>query len=200
MTQEERAALARNLPRATALDLYRLEYVVRALYSKPTRALAIQVHLNMGVMVRFFNRNSGTFHSGRIVAMQDHTMTIDEPKLNMRPQNRKSRSSPSRGHRPASRTSSGPTSRSVTASPSMTATTYRSPERSTASIRRPLRPRRTTERAAGASRPRYVTTWSTSEVGGAPAVILSTSENLTRQAWGFGDGYGAGTIAWPVVS
>lgn len=84
MTPEELAVLVRNLPQATALDLYRLEYVVRALYSEPKRALAIRVHLHMGMAVRFFSRNTGTFHSGRIVAMQDRTLTIDEPALNLR--------------------------------------------------------------------------------------------------------------------
>jgi hypothetical protein len=34
--------------------------------------------------VRFFGRNSGAFHCGRIVAMTDHAVTIDEPTLNLR--------------------------------------------------------------------------------------------------------------------
>lgn len=84
MTAEELAVLVRNLPQAESLDLYRLEYVIRSLYSEPRRALAIRIHLHLGMMVRFFGRNTGAFHSGRIVAMNDHGVTIDEPALNLR--------------------------------------------------------------------------------------------------------------------
>ena len=84
MTAEELAVLVRNLPQAESLDLYRLEYVIRSLYSEPRRALATRIHLRPGMMVRFFGRNTGAFHSGRIVAMNDHGMTIDDPALNLR--------------------------------------------------------------------------------------------------------------------
>ena len=84
MTAEELAVLIRNLPQAQSLDLYRLEYVIRALYSEPKRILAIRIHLHLGMTVRFFGRNSGAFYSGRIVAMNDHGVTIDEPTLNLR--------------------------------------------------------------------------------------------------------------------
>ena len=84
MTAEELAVLVRNLPQAQALDLYRLEYAIRSLYSEPRRVLAIRIHLRLGMMVRFFGRNTGAFHSGRIVAMNDHGVTIDDPALNLR--------------------------------------------------------------------------------------------------------------------
>ena len=84
MTAEELAVLVRNLPQAESLDLYRLEYVLRSLYSESRRVLAIRIHLRLGMMVRFFGRNTGAFHSGRIVAMNDHGMTIDDPVLNLR--------------------------------------------------------------------------------------------------------------------
>ena len=84
MTAEELAVLVRNLPQAESLDLYRLEYAIRALYSEPRRALAIRIHLRLGMMVQFFGRNTGAFHSGRIVAMNDHGVTIDDPALNLR--------------------------------------------------------------------------------------------------------------------
>ncbi len=87
MTLEELAFLVRNLPQADTLELYRLEYVVRALYLESKRVLAIRVHLHLGMTVRFFGRNSGAFHSGRIVAMNDHGVTIDEPTLNLRHSN-----------------------------------------------------------------------------------------------------------------
>jgi len=84
MTAEELAVLVRNLPQAESLDLYRLEYVLRSLYSESRRVLAIRIHLRLGMMVRFFGRNTGAFHSGRIVAMNDHGMTIDDPAFNLR--------------------------------------------------------------------------------------------------------------------
>lgn len=84
MSAEELAVLVRNLPQAQSLDLYRLEYAIRSLYSEPRRVLATRVHLRLGMMVRFFGRNTGAFHSGRIVAMNDHGVTIEEPTLNLR--------------------------------------------------------------------------------------------------------------------
>ena len=84
MTAEELAVLVRNLPQAESLDLYRLEHAIRSLYCEPRRVLASRIPLRLGMMVRFFGRNTGTFHSGRIVSMNDHGMTIDDPALNLR--------------------------------------------------------------------------------------------------------------------
>lgn len=84
MTFEELAFLVRNLPQADALELVRLEYAVRALYLEPKRVLAIRVQLHLGMTARFFDRHSGAFHSGRIVAMNDRGVSIDEPTLNLR--------------------------------------------------------------------------------------------------------------------
>ena len=84
MTAEELAVLVRNLPQAESLDLYRLEYAIRSLYCESRRVLAIRIHLRLGMMVRFFGRNTGAFHSGRIVAMNDHGVTIDDPAFNLR--------------------------------------------------------------------------------------------------------------------
>ena len=84
MTAEELAVLVRNLPQAESLDLYRLEYAIRSLYCESRRVLAIRIHLRLGMMVRFFGRNTGAFHSGRIVAMNDQGMTIDDPAFNLR--------------------------------------------------------------------------------------------------------------------
>jgi len=150
MTAEELAVLVRNLPQAESLDLYRLEYVVRALYSEPKRAFAIRVHLRLGMMVRFFGRNSGTFYSGRIVAMNDHGMTIDEPTLNLRHRNvpyaaidLKTPAQPetevisSAPPQPATKIPTRSDFKVGDRSPSMTATTSPSPEPLDASTRRP---------------------------------------------------------------
>ena len=84
MTLEELAFLVRHLPEAETLELVRLEYVVRAVYLEPKRVLAIRVQLHLGMVVRFFDRHSGAFHSGRIVAINDRGVSIDEPTLNLR--------------------------------------------------------------------------------------------------------------------
>ena len=84
MTLEELAFLVRNLPQADTLELYRLEYVVRALHSEPQRALAIRVRLHLGMVVQFFDVNDGTFHSGRIVVLRDRGVTIDDLAFNLR--------------------------------------------------------------------------------------------------------------------
>ena len=87
MTTEELALLARNLPQAQSLDLYRLGQAIRMLYSEPKRVVAIRLHLHLGMMVRFLGSDANTFHTGRIVAMQDRGLTIDEPALNLRHSN-----------------------------------------------------------------------------------------------------------------
>ena len=84
MTLEELAFLVRNLPQADTLELYRMEYVVRALHSEPQRALAIRVRLHLGMVVQFFDVNDGAFHSGRIVVLRDHGVTIDDLARNLR--------------------------------------------------------------------------------------------------------------------
>ena len=87
MTAEELALLVRNLPQAQSLDLYRLGLAIRMLYSEPKRVVAIRMHLHLGMMVRFLGSDANTLRTGRIVAMHDHGMTIDEPALNLRHSN-----------------------------------------------------------------------------------------------------------------
>lgn len=87
MTADELALLVKHLPQAQSLDLYRLGCVIRMLYSEPRRAVAIRIHLHLGMMVRFLGRDASTFHTGRIVAMHDHGLTLDEPALNLRHSN-----------------------------------------------------------------------------------------------------------------
>lgn len=84
MGPEELAVLVRNLPQAESLDLYRLAYAIRALYSEPRRILAIRGKLHSGMVVRFFDTNDGAFRNGRIVVLRDRDMTIDEIGRNLR--------------------------------------------------------------------------------------------------------------------
>jgi hypothetical protein len=45
VSPEEFSKLVINLPQAETLDLYRLEYVVRALYSEPKRTIAARARI-----------------------------------------------------------------------------------------------------------------------------------------------------------
>ena len=84
MTNEELSILVRNLPQAESLDLYRLGYAIRALCNEPRRILAARGRLHAGMVVRFFDDIDGAFRIGRIVALRDRDMTIDETDRNMR--------------------------------------------------------------------------------------------------------------------
>jgi len=84
MTQEEFALIIRNLPQASSLDLYRLGHAIRALYSEPQRILAVRARLHAGMVVRFFDDIDGGFRNGRIVALRDRDMTVDETERNLR--------------------------------------------------------------------------------------------------------------------
>lgn len=84
MTKEELANLVRNLPQAESLDLYRLGHAIRALYSEPRRILTARTKLHAGMVVRFFDDIDGVFRNGRIVALRDRDMTIDETERNLR--------------------------------------------------------------------------------------------------------------------
>jgi len=72
------AKLAAALPQASSLDLYRLEWAIRRLHSEPKRIIAIRSRLNLGMTVRFFCAQDGAMHLGRVVALRDRDLTIDD--------------------------------------------------------------------------------------------------------------------------
>jgi hypothetical protein len=84
MTPEQLKVLIEALPQAQTLDLYRLEHAIRSMYNEPRRVVAIRSQLHLGMTVQFFDGLDGAFHSGRIVALRDQGMTIDEPARNLR--------------------------------------------------------------------------------------------------------------------
>jgi hypothetical protein len=49
VSPKEFSKLVVNLPQAETLDLYRLEYVVRALYSEPKRTMAARARIGLGI-------------------------------------------------------------------------------------------------------------------------------------------------------
>ena len=84
VSPEEFSKLVVNLPQAKTLDLYRLEYVVRALYSEPKRTMAARARINLGMTVEYFDSRDGDFHRGRITRTQDTGVTIDDPDRKLR--------------------------------------------------------------------------------------------------------------------
>jgi hypothetical protein len=73
----ELAKLVANLPQATSLDLYRIEVAVRMLRSEPQRILQVRRHLHLGMTVHFFGHDA-RMHTGKIVALRDRDLTIDD--------------------------------------------------------------------------------------------------------------------------
>ncbi len=84
MSPEEFSNLVVNLPQAETLDLYRLEYIIRALYSEPKRTLAARIKINLGMAVEYFDARDGTYRRGRIARTQDSGVTIDDADRKLR--------------------------------------------------------------------------------------------------------------------
>ncbi|HUP07526.1 MAG TPA: hypothetical protein VMU47_10265 [Caldimonas sp.] len=72
------AQLIANLPQASSLDLYRIEVAVRKLRDEPQRIIGVRQHLHLGMTVHFMNDRDAAMHTGRIVAMRDRDVTIDD--------------------------------------------------------------------------------------------------------------------------
>jgi hypothetical protein len=53
-------------------------------YNEPRRVVAIRSQLHLGMTVQFFDALDGAFHTGRIIALRDQGMTIEEPVRNLR--------------------------------------------------------------------------------------------------------------------
>ena len=76
----ELGKLIANLPQASSLDLYRIEVAVRKLRDEPNRIIGIRSRLHLGMTVHFMNAHDATMHTGRIVALRDRDVTIDDSK------------------------------------------------------------------------------------------------------------------------
>ena len=78
------AKLIANLPQASTVDLYRIEVAVRKLRSEPQRILEVRRHLHLGMTVHFMSEHDAAMHTGRIVAMRERDLTIDDANRNTR--------------------------------------------------------------------------------------------------------------------
>ncbi len=80
----ELARLIANLPQAKTLDLYRIEVAIRKLRSESRRILEVRKHLHLGMTVHFLSDYDASTHTGRIVALRDRDLTIDDANQNTR--------------------------------------------------------------------------------------------------------------------
>jgi hypothetical protein len=66
------------LNQASSLELFRLGTVIDKLLADPRRIIAIRQPLLIGQLVRFFNPQTGDLQDGRIRAMADRQVTIEQ--------------------------------------------------------------------------------------------------------------------------
>ncbi len=66
------------LNQASSLELFRLSTVIDRLLADPRRIIAIRQPLLLGQTVRFFNPQTGDLQDGRIRAMADRQVTIEQ--------------------------------------------------------------------------------------------------------------------------
>ena len=66
------------LHNASSLELFRLSMLIEKLLADPKRIIAIRKQLILGQMVRYFDFQKGVFQEGRITAMGDRQVTIQE--------------------------------------------------------------------------------------------------------------------------
>lgn len=78
------AKLIAELPQASSLDLYRIEVAVRKLRSEPQRILQVRRRLHLGMTVHFVSDQDAAMHTGKVVAMRDRDLTIDDTQQHTR--------------------------------------------------------------------------------------------------------------------
>lgn len=66
------------LHNASSLELFRLSMLIEKLLADPKRIVAIRKHLILGQAVRYFDFQNGEMKEGRITAMGDRQVTIQE--------------------------------------------------------------------------------------------------------------------------
>jgi len=65
---------------ASSLELFRLSMLIEKLLADPNRIIAIRKNLILGQAVRYFDFQTGELQDGRITAMGDRQVTIQEQR------------------------------------------------------------------------------------------------------------------------
>ena len=73
---EER--LLEALHRASSLELFRLSTLIERLLADPQRVIAIRKSLRLGQRIRFFDPLQGALNEGRITAMAERQVSIEQ--------------------------------------------------------------------------------------------------------------------------
>ena len=70
--------LIEALSNASSLELFELSNIIDRLLADPRRIVAIRNKLNLGKSVQFMDWRTGQMRSGKVVAMKDSQVTINE--------------------------------------------------------------------------------------------------------------------------
>ena len=70
--------LLQALQQASSQELYALSGVVERLLADPRRIIAVRRHLHLGQTVRFLDWRDGSLREGRVLAMKDTQVTLQD--------------------------------------------------------------------------------------------------------------------------
>lgn len=66
------------LNRASSLQLFQLSTLIERLLADPRRIIAVRTHMHMGQTVRFLDWRDGQMRQGKVVAMKDTQVTLQD--------------------------------------------------------------------------------------------------------------------------
>jgi len=78
MTQGIDPQLLDVLNRASSLQLFQLSTLIERLLADPRRIIAVRTHMHMGQTVRFLDWRDGQMRQGKVVAMKDTQVTLQD--------------------------------------------------------------------------------------------------------------------------
>ena len=78
MTRGIDSRLLELLGRASSLELFELKAVIERMLADPKRIVQVRKDLHLGQTVRFLDWRDGRMRSGKVVAMKDTQLTIQE--------------------------------------------------------------------------------------------------------------------------
>jgi len=66
------------LQNASSLELFQLSTLIERLLADPRRIIAVRKDMNLGQTVRFVDWRDGSMHEGKVVAMRDTQVTLQD--------------------------------------------------------------------------------------------------------------------------
>ena len=68
------------LQNASSLELFQLSTLIERLLADPRRIIAVRKDMNLGQTVRFVDWRDGSLREGKVVAMRDTQVTLQDPR------------------------------------------------------------------------------------------------------------------------